>query len=296
MTCLLECHFFVCFAADKASPANRKINENLRIFIKEKLGTGAFGVVFKGSYRSSPCAVKLLHEVAMELQTNLPTTQENEINICTFDRECKFLESLQHPNIVQHLTTDKYPTSGSTILVTELMDCNLRVYLSGIEKVSSHCQVSLSKDVASGLAYIHSNQIIHRDLCSDNILLTLRQPVPVAKISDFGMSRLLSPSQMSSTLSAIGHRMGYLPSEALRLKEEIYDQSLDVFSLGVIIMQIICKAGTVKTVKDRCSLIKQIPTTHRLKVVISYCLQEDMKSRPTAKAVCELTYGSVHCM
>ena len=275
-----------------ASSPNRKVNENLKIFVKEKLGTGAFGVVFKGSYKSSPCAVKLLHEVAMEIQTNLPTAQENKISVSTFDRECKFLESLQHPNIVQHLTTDKYPPiSGSTILVTELMDCSLRFYLSGIDKVTSRCQVSLSKDVASGLAYIHSKQIIHRDLCGDNILLTLSQPVPVAKISDFGMSRLLNPSQMSSTLTAVGHRMGYLPSEALRLKEEIYDQSLDVFSLGVIIMQIVCKAGSVKTVKDRCSLIKQIPSTHRLKVIISYCLQEDMESRPTAKAVCELTYG-----
>ena len=179
--------------------------------------------------------------------------------------------------------------SGSTILVTELMDCNLRSYLSGLgeESLTSRYQISLSKDVASGLAYIHRRQIIHRDLCGDNILLTLSQPVPVAKISDFGMSRLLDPSQKSSTLTAIGHRMGYLPPEALRLEGEEYDRSLDVFSLGVIIVQIVCKVETVKTAKDRSFQVSQIPPKHRLKLIISHCLHKDKRRRPTARDVCE---------
>ena len=75
--------------------------------------------------------------------------------IKALDHESKFLESFQHSNVVQHLSTDEHPMSGSTILVTELMDCNLRSYLSGLgeKSLTSHCQFSLSKDVASGLAY-----------------------------------------------------------------------------------------------------------------------------------------------
>ena len=93
--------------------------------------------------------------------------------------------------------------------------------------------------------------------------------MPVAKISDFGMSRLLDPTQMSSTLTAIGHRMGYLPPEALRLEDKEYDHSLDVFSLGVIMVQLVHKAETVKTAKDRSLLVSQIPTTHMMKTIIS---------------------------
>ena len=224
--------------------------------------------------------------------TNLPATQENDGTIKAFDCECEFLESLQHPNIVQHLSTDEHPMSDSTILVTELMDCNLRSYLSGLdeESLTSHCQLSLSKDVASGLAYIHSRQIIHRDLCGDNVLLRLGQPVPVAKISDFGMSRLLDPSRMSRTLTAVGHRMGYLPPEALRLEGEEYDYSLDVFSLGVIMVQIVLKVETIKTENDRTFYVLQIPITHKLKLIISDCLRVNRRTRPTARDICKFCF------
>ena len=271
-------------------PNRQVINERLTIFTDDKIGLGAFGVVFKGSYEFRPCAVKVLHAVAMQIQTDLPAGQENETANTAFERECEFLKSFQHPNVVQHLSTDKHPKSGGTVLVTELMNCNLKSYLSslGEKSLTSHCQVMLSKDIASGLTYIHSRQIIHRDLCGDNILLTLHQPVPLAKISDFGMSRLIDPSQMSHTLTAVGHRMGYLPSEALRQKGEKYDNSLDVFSLGVIMTQIVCKVETVKTVKDRLFHVSQIPGTHNLEKLIKDCLLEDMKSRPPANVICEL--------
>ena len=220
--------------------------------------------------------------------TNLTPGQGNETTIAAFDRECRFLKSFQHPNIVQHLSTERHP-SGGMILVTELMDCSLKSYLSGLggESLTSHCQLSLSKDLASALAYIHSRQVIHRDLCGDRILLHPNQPVPTAKISDFGMSRLLDPSQMSHTLTAVSHRMRYLLPEALRQEDEKYDDSLYVFSLGVIVVQIIRKVKTGKTAKDRSVLCSQIPITHKLKTVFSNSLHRDMRSRPTAKEVCE---------
>ncbi len=64
-------------------------------------------------------------------------------------------------------------------------------------------QISLSKDVSCGLAYIHSKQIIHCDLCGDNILLQLTQPVPIANISDFGISRFYDSSKLILVLSQL---------------------------------------------------------------------------------------------
>ncbi|XP_064400038.1 mitogen-activated protein kinase 3-like isoform X2 [Halichondria panicea] len=186
-----------------------------------------------------------------------------------------------------HSSTQTLFSICGTILVVELMDCSLRSYFSSLdeESLTSECEISLSKNMACGLAYIHSKQIIHRDLCGDNVLLKLTQPVPVAKISDFGMSRLYDPSHLSHTLTAIGHRMGFLPLEAIRLDKEKYDTSLDVFSLGAIMVQIVRKLKTVKSVEDRLDHVAQIPHTHRLRTLIDSCLQEDMRRRPSARDI-----------
>ncbi|XP_064398568.1 uncharacterized protein LOC135345141 [Halichondria panicea] len=273
----------------------QNINEALTIFLDEPLGSGAFGAVFKGSYRGDPCAIKLLHQVAMEMQTNLPATKIEEANNA-IDRERDFLKSFQHPNVVKFLSTAKHPKSRGTILVVELMDCCLRSYFSGLdeESLTSECEISLSKDIACGLAYIHSKQIIHRDLCGDNVLLKHTRPVPVAKISDFGMSRLYDSSKLSSTLTAIGHRRGYLPPEAFRLEEENYDSSLDVYSFGVILAQIVCKLETIKSAKDRSFRVAQIPRTHKLRKLIDSCLQEDMRRRPSARDIYASLTGDLY--
>ena len=274
----------------------------MTVFLDQRLGKGAFGAVFKGSYRGEICAVKVLLHDAMEMQASIPIGKNEEASNA-IDRESDFLKSFQHPNVVQFLSTAKHPKSGSTILVVELMDCNLRSYFSGLdeESLTSECEISLSKDMACGLAYIHSKQIIHRDLCGDNVLLKLTRPMPVAKISDFGMSQLYDPSKLSHTLTAIGHRMGYLPLEAIRLDKDNYDNSLDVFSLGAIMMQIVCKLKTIKSVEDRSFHVAQIPHTHRLRKLIDSCLQEDMRRRPSARDICEsmisilCVYVSANC-
>ncbi|XP_064407255.1 uncharacterized protein LOC135352068 isoform X5 [Halichondria panicea] len=265
---------------------HQDINDDLTVFLDERLGKGAFGAVFKGSYKGEICAVKVLLHDAMEMQASI-SVGKNEEASNAIDRESDFLKSFQHPNVVQFLSTAKHPKSGSTILVVELMDCNLRSYFFSLdeESLTSECEISLSKDMACGLAYIHSKQIIHRDLCGDNVLLKLTRPVPVAKISDFGMSRLYDPSKLSHTLTAVGHRMGYLPLEAIRLDKDNYDNSLDVFSLGAIMMQIVCKLKTIKSVEDRLFHIAQIPHTHRLRKLIDSCLQEDMRRRPSARDI-----------
>ena len=195
-----------------------------------------------------------------------------------------------------HSSTQTLFSICGTILVVELMDCSLRSYFSSLdeESLTSECEISLSKNMACGLAYIHSKQIIHRDLCGDNVLLKLTQPVPVAKISDFGMSRLYDPSHLSHTLTAIGHRMGFLPLEAIRLDKEKYDTSLDVFSLGAIMVQIVRKLKTVKSVEDRLDHVAQIPHTHRLRTLIDSCLQEDMRRRPSARDICESMYCTLY--
>ena len=178
----------------------------------------------------------------------------------------------------------KHPSSH-TMLVTELMDCNLRHYIICQGNLSTLMEARISKDIASALAYIHRRNIIHRDLCGDNILLKCDGPVPIAKISDFGISRELDPNAMSNRLTALKHRLGYLPPEAI--DGSCYDSSLDIFSFGVIVIQIIRRLKTVEDPTVRASNFAQITNTHPLKPLINDCLIENKDNRPTARHICK---------
>ena len=255
------------------------------MFTSENIGNGVYGAVYKGEFDGKPCALKILHHFVTEIKANLPFGKGVETTTKSLALECERLQSFHHENVVQHISTEKHSKSNNIILVTELMDCNLGTYLTGSEgrPLTTSVEISLCKDVASGLAYIHSKHIIHRDLCDDNVLLKLAQPVPIAKISDFGISKLLDPSHLS-TSTTLSNRMGYLPPEAAQGK---YDQSLDIFSLGVILMQIVCRLETVSTAKDRSIYFRQIPQKKRLKPLIQKCLQEDSVTRPSADYIRE---------
>ncbi|XP_064387843.1 probable serine/threonine-protein kinase kinY isoform X1 [Halichondria panicea] len=263
----------------------QKINDELFIDFNEAIGSGAYGMVYKGTYKNEVCAVKMLHHVATPMKANFPVGPGQQNAICAFGRESIVLESFEHPNVLQHLATTEH-SSGNIMLVTELMDCNLSTYLSTHDhssSLTSQCEISLSKDLASGLAYIHSRKIIHRDLCGVNVLLKQSQPFPIAKISDFGMSKLLDPLKFNTT---IGHRMGYLPREALHEEKEDYDQSLDVFSCGVIMIQIALRLENVNSGRERSSYFEEIKAgLHPLKPHVMACLQEDKKRRPSATFV-----------
>lgn len=246
-----------------------------------------FGCVFKGTFKTKACAVKVLHEIGMEFQLNLPDEGDGRkvqsARVNSFNRECKNLGLLEihHPNVVELMAVCAYPGTNHNLpcLVMELLDCSLREYLSQTSP-QIPTQISLSCDIGKALDYLHDKQLIHRDLCGDNIVLIKKEiPLPTAKITDFGMSRIFDPQKMSHSASVLGHRTGYLPPEGLT-KE--YDLSLDVHMFGVVVVQIVNAVKDVDSPKMRQELIDKIPESHPLKNVIDSCVLLDKNARPTA--------------
>ena len=208
-----------------------------------------------------------------------------------FKKECNFLKMLKHKNIVQHLATVTEPKSNLPILIMELMDCSLKKYLEdrNDEKLSLEYQLNLCRDISEGLAFLHSKEIVHRDLCDDNVLLSLDENggCPVAKIADFRMSRLIPHDKMSATLTAIGQREVYFPPEARDYPVD-YSYSIDVYSFGVIATQIIQVKVHLNRKSVLTSLFEKIPDTNPLKKIIHSCLSEDKDKRPEAVNVSHL--------
>ena len=265
---------------------------DLIIFSKEIIGHGAFGTVFKGQWqKNTPCAAKMLSILGNQVYTGVFIAQQGVVQeeaLSRFKQECDFMKTLHHPNIVAYYDTLFHPGSNLPVLVMELMDTSLRHYLTNAESLTKKVQLSLCHNIAAALEFLHGNNLIHRDLCGDNILLKFSYDViPVAKVTDFGMSRLIKnhPS-ISQKLTAIQHRPGYLPPEAPEYPTD-YDLSLDIFMFGAVMTQIASKKPTIKSKGERQQLVNELGTSgHLLKPLICLCLDERREKRPVASMLC----------
>lgn len=132
-----------------------------------RLGHGAYGEVFKAKCGILPCAAKLLHKTLFDSHdTGAQTVHER------FKQECSFMYSIRHPNVVQFLGMTFDPTSGFPVLLMEILDESLTVYLERSREYIPLCtQVNFLYDVSLAIAYLHSKDIVHRDLSSNNVLL-----------------------------------------------------------------------------------------------------------------------------
>ena len=269
------------------------------------IGAGSYGAVCRAKCDQLPCAAKILHTVLFKLRD--PGSSRV---LKKFEQECQFLSNIRHPNIVQYLGYCRDPESGLPILLMELMDDSLTGFLerqSPSELLPYHVQVNLCHDIALGIAYLHSNAIIHRDLSSNNILLI--GEASRAKITDFGMSKLIESSQPSSQLTQCPGTGVYMPPEALR-NPPTYSAKLDVFSFGVLTLQIItCKfpdptlgkklvedarypTGKIEVpipeIERRKSHIELVEDAHLLLSLLLNCLNDNDKQRPYAKDICRM--------
>ena len=292
--------------------------EDLLVSPDAQIGTGSFGDVWKGTRSGSPCAVKVLHGVNLFFPLHGNIKSEKREN---FERECEFLERLEHPNVVQYFQTYIHPRSGKTLLTMELMDENLSNFLERYRKkfdkrLSECIQMKIIRNVAQALKYLHANHIVHRDLSSNNILLLTRIVscgFICAKISDFGISRLIDNERFDKTLSTIAPgTKGYMPPESW-ISQSKYNEKFDVFSFGVLVVQTITmlppnpsdraiKARSSSTwnrtecinssdiqivpeAKRREDHLKQIEG-HSLQDLASSCLRDSTTTRPTAGEIC----------
>ena len=267
--------------------------KRIRILKDQELGNGSYGMVCKALCDELLCAAKLLHPVIV-----------SERNVQKFHQECQILSGLKHPNIIQYLGThDDGPTSCQVLLM-ELMEESLTSFLErSAPPLPFHTEVNICHDISLALAYLHSNDIIHRDLSSNNVLLTADKR---AKVTDFGMSRLANTSARLSTLTQAPGCSVYMSPEALAHTPK-YSKKLDIFSMGVLIIQILtCKypspgsprkrvvdqrypvpieVPVIETVRRKAH-IDLVDPTHPLLKHACACLSYEDKERPTAQEMC----------
>ena len=270
---------------------------DVEVYSEETFGAGSYGKVCKAKCGQLPCAAKLLHDTMFG--TNDPGIRKF---VEQFEQECRFLRMIKHPNIVQFLGTVRDPQSQRLALLMELMDENLTRFLEqSTGLLPYHTQLNISYDVALALSYLHSNDIIHRDLSSNNVLLIGEGSR--AKVTDFGMSKLEDMNPRMTPLTMCPGTQAYMPPEAL-ITPPRYSNKLDCFSHGVLTIQIVTRQfpnpGDAHVEDSQKGSFQQVPekdrrkkdldlvdTSHPLLPLALHCLELRATERPSADELCE---------
>ena len=256
------------------------------------------------------CAAKIIHPTLLDTTAlhQIAPHREHRLPIRRFQLECEFLSTVRHPNIVQYLGTHQDPGTGLPVLLIELMDNSLTHFLeSSIQPIPYHIQVNICYDITLALSFLHSNDIVHRDLSSNNVLLIGNHR---AKLTDFGMARLgelnLHATRFTNTMCP--DTDVYMPPEAVQDKP-VYTEKIDCFSFGVIIVQTLTREfpkpgdrqmmiddpryprGALKLcipeIERRQNHISQVDPNHPLLPIALDCLNDKDVERPSAQQLCK---------
>ena len=200
----------------------------------QELGRGAYGKVFKARHHGVLCAAKEIHLLLVESAYNAEEKKTLQDN---FIRECHRCKELVHINIVHFIGICYPPQQSLPVMIMELMDESLTTYGKKSD-ISFERRLSILYDVAEGLSYLHSRNppVIHRDLSPNNILLKYLPILPVAKIGDLGVAKIIGDVDDTKSKQYLTKQPGtvdFMPPEALINKPQ-YNTPLDVFSYGGI--------------------------------------------------------------
>ncbi|KAD2804428.1 hypothetical protein E3N88_37805 [Mikania micrantha] len=272
---------------------------------KEELGRGSFGIVYKGFIESSmrPVAVKKLKELSQE--------GERE-----FETEVKVIGRTHHRNLTKLLG---YCCEGSErLLVFEYMTHGSLadiLYASNNNKPKP-CwmeRMRMAIDIAHGILYLHEeceNPIIHCDIKPQNILM---DEYGHAKISDFGLAKLLERDQTKTSTLIRGTR-GYVAPEWHKMLP--ITVKVDVYSFGIVLFNILCCRRNVDTsLPDGEAILEEwvyecyeageslklvdydedveLKRLEQMVKIGLWCIQEEPSLRPSMKRVVLMLEGTV---
>ncbi|KAI8920202.1 kinase-like domain-containing protein [Powellomyces hirtus] len=195
----------------------------------ERIGQGTFGEVTIATHNATGKKVALKRIIVHKEKEGLPITSIREILI---------LKAMKHPNVIPFdgmafgKANDEDEYEPATLyMVFPYMHHDLFGLLKNPLVTLQPNQIkAFAKQLLEGLAYLHKNELLHRDLKSANILIDNAGNV---KIGDFGLARRHVPEESPSSLTPTVVTLWYRPPEIL-LEEQKYNSAVDMWGFGCI--------------------------------------------------------------
>jgi serine/threonine protein kinase len=250
---------------------------------RKVLGKGGFGTVYQGMWRYNDVAVKEL------LISNV-----NDSILSEFQNEAQVMAKLRSDYLVRFYG---YCISPKYCLVMEyLPGGSLYQILHSNRSLDWSLRLQIVKDMARGLAFLHSEGILHRDIKSLNVLIN---EYSRAKLTDFGLSRVKTES-MTSTKGSVG-TVFWMSPELFRRNAK-YTQKSDIYSMGVTFWEIVSRKVPFGDAQDPAIIPtwimqgerEEIPEDcpKKLATLISFCWKDKPEDRPDAGRIVDYLESS----
>lgn len=197
------------------------------------LGDGGMGSVYEAEHLAlaKRVALKVIH----------PELVRDEEALARFEREARATAAIDHPHVASAMDFGRLPDGGAYLVVRLVSGgLSIRTRVEGGPLPWREACV-IGAQIADALAAIHARGFVHRDLTSDNVLLTTTEDgSPFAHVLDLGVAGLVGPEH-GKRLTEEGHVVGtpgYMsPEQALG---QPTDPRADLYSLGVLLWEMCC--------------------------------------------------------
>src|SRR5438552_12046709 len=262
-----------------------------RYQLERRLGQGGMGVVFKARH--------IFLKTAHAIKIILPDLVGNDPNLVTrFRQEALAAAAIRHQNIMA--VTDFGVVRGTLpLLVMEFVQGkSLQDIMAEEGAMGPACAFELMQPICSGIAAAHRQGIVHRDLKPLNVMIQDQVPTTEGvKILDFGLAKIKSGELLGSFIAA--QTTGLMGSPFYMAPEQWSDEPpdarADIYSLGVMLYQMLCgevpfKGSSIPSIMKKhvtadvptlASKGAQVPA--QIEAVVRHALEKDPKYR-TASA------------
>ena len=213
---------------------------NNRYELREEIGRGGFGVVFRGTQRG------LNEDVAIKIL--LPHVLEHEDVAQRFEREVIVAKGLRHPNTIRILDCDKTEKGLPYYVMEMVTGTPLDDLISEEAPLSPLRTRRIGVQILKSLAEAHSKGVIHRDLKPPNMIITeIFGEDDFVKVLDFGIAKALTGEtalHMTSTGMVLGTPAYMSPEQALGKKD--MDGRSDLYAVGLILAECLSSKPVVQ--------------------------------------------------
>jgi eukaryotic-like serine/threonine-protein kinase len=242
-----------------------------RYRILEKIASGGMADIYLGE------DLKLKRKVAVKILSRNYAGDRNFV--ARFKSEAQVLAKLKHPNIVDIYDWGK--SDDSYFIIMEYIDgMSLKELIDRKGALDSKVSTHLVIQICEALLFAHNNNLIHRDVKPQNILITSET---IVKVTDFGIAKSLN-TDITKTLNIVGTAHYISPEQA---RGSALDNRTDIYSLGVVFYEMLTgdtpfRGDTsvdisLKHVSEKpaklSSLIVDIPV--KLEKIVMACLEKD---------------------